>query len=155
MAIRAEIKLDQSSLLQANKLLDQIDEMVRGPAITQVMRGIGLQIRRDVRESLPKPGYPGDKPELKPLRDTLNVKVKNYQGGSTKVMVVGYAWPTGAHGQPLEAGHEKYLWGELIEGSPVDPHPYMAEVVLLTRNTQSQQLIDGARRALEKIKGNG
>lgn len=140
---------------QAERLLDQIDEMVRGPAITNVLRGVGNQIKSDVREVLPKPGYPGDKPQFTPLRDTMRVKVKNYANGAIKVMVTGYDWPEGAHGQPLEAGHEKWLWGEHIESSPVDPHPYVGEVVKLTRVTQSQRLIDGARKALAKAKGNG
>ena len=150
--VKASISLDPSAMRQATRILDNIEEMVRGPAITTVLRGIGNQIKSDVRAVLPKPGYPGDKPGFKPLRDTMLVKVKNYSGGATKVLVTGYAWPAGAHGQPLEAGHEKYLWGEHIEGSPVDPHPYMAEVVAAGQVQYDRTLIEGARKALEKAK---
>ena len=105
MGVKADIGIDPSSLRQAERILDQIEQMVRGPAITNVLRGVGNQIKSDVREVLPKPGYPGDKEGLTPLRDTMLVKVKNYSNGAVKVLVTGYRWPEGAHGQPLEAGH--------------------------------------------------
>lgn len=152
---KMKIFLDPSALRQAERMLDQIDAIARGPQLTKVLRSVGEQIRRDVKAVLPKPGYPGDKPELKPLRDTIAVKVENYRGGMTKVLVVGYGWPAGAHGQPLEAGHEKWLWGEHIADSPVDPYPYFREVVQLTQVTQSQRLIDQARKELAKAKGTG
>src|SRR6185503_1924540 len=53
---------------------------------------------------LPKPGYPGDKPELKPLRDATAVKVKEYPNG-TIVALVGYEWGAGSHGHNVEEGH--------------------------------------------------
>ena len=147
-------------------MLEQIDGLVRGPAMNKVLRGVGEQIKRDTRAVLPKPGYPGDKPEFKPLRDTLVVKVVNYRGGEVKVLIVGYGMPRSMseasasikgrpfnHGAPLEGGHEKWLWGEHIEGSPVDAYPYLKEVVRLTRVSQSQKFIDGARAALAKARG--
>jgi len=138
---------------QATRLLEQIDGLVRGPAINKVLKSVGDQIIRDTKAVLPKPGYPGDKVGLKPLRDTLKAKVLNYRGGEIKVLVVGYEVPSGAHGSPLELGHEKWLWGEHIEGSPVEPHPYLKEVVKLTKVTQNRAMIEGARAALNRLKG--
>jgi hypothetical protein len=154
MAGKAEIKLDDASMKSALGILDQIDEMVRGPAITQVLRSVGTQIKNDVRAVLPKPGYPGDKPQFKPLRDSLKVKVKNYDGGAIKVMITGYEWPAGAHGQPLEAGHEKVLWGRPT-GEQVDPHAFLGDVVRSGQASQSRQLIEGARKVLARIKAKG
>ena len=163
---KMRISLDPSADRQATRLLEQIDALVRGPAINKVLKGVGEQIKRDTRAILPKPGYPGDKPELKPLRDSLAVKVVSYRGGEIKVLIVGYTRPKSMadatatikgrpfnHGAPLEGGHEKWLWGEHIEGSPVDAYPYLKEVVQLTRVTQSQTLINGARAALAKARG--
>jgi hypothetical protein len=59
-------------------------------------------------EMLPKPGYPGDRPKLKALRDTITVKTAEYVAGNGRTMVfglVGYAWGAGSHGHPVEHGH--------------------------------------------------
>jgi len=100
------ISIDPRSIRAADNLLKAIEESARGAAIGRVMRSAGQVVRDRVREVLPRPGYPGDKPELKPLRDTVAVKVKNYQGGFYKVLIVGYALPAGAHGHLVEFGHD-------------------------------------------------
>jgi hypothetical protein len=147
---RIKIYLHPDATREVDRLLMQIDALSRGPAITKVLRDVGNHIKKSLREILPKPGYPGDKPELVPLRDTVKVKIKNYQGGAVKVMIVGYENPEGAHGHLVEFGHEKWLWGEFIENSPVDPHPYLQTAINMTANTRNQVFIDGARAALAK-----
>jgi len=72
IAIQVDAKADQ----QATAILQQIDDLIRGPAITGTLRKMGEQIKREVKAVLPKPGYPGDKEGYKPLRDTLSVRVK-------------------------------------------------------------------------------
>ena len=139
----------------AEGILNQIQELVQGPAISRTLRSVGELIKADVVTVLPKPGYPGDKPEFKPLRETMLVRVKSYDRGATKVLVVGYAWPEGAHGQPLEAGHEKFVWGKHIVGSPVVAKPYMGDVVERTGASRGAQLVDGARKVLARVKGTG
>jgi len=145
-----EIKLDESAMKQAEALLMQIPELARGPGINQALREVGNLVKNAVRTLLPKPGYPGDKPGLKPLRDTVKVKIVNYKGGQIKVMIVGYAYPAGAHGHLVEFGHEKWLWGEYIANSPVDPHPYMQTAIDQTKPMHNQVFINGARKALAK-----
>lgn len=61
-------------------------------------------VARDARKLIPKPGYPGDKPEFKPLRNTIRVAVRDY--GRTWYGAVGPAYPAGAHGH-LVAGFRR------------------------------------------------
>lgn len=157
---RIKIYLHPDADRQVHALLMQIDALSRGPAITKVLRDVGNHIKKSLREILPKPGYPGDKTYRTdkdgktvlavPLRDTVKVKIVNYRGGEIKVMIVGYENPEGAHGHLVEFGHEKWLWGEFIENSPVDPHPYLQTAINMTANTRNQVFIDGARAALAK-----
>jgi Bacteriophage HK97-gp10, putative tail-component len=100
------IFIDPKSIADADNLLKAIGEHARGAAITRVLKAAGQQLVDELKSVLPKPGYPGDKPSLKPLRDTVAMKVKNYQSGFFKVLIVGYAWPAGNHGNLVEFGHD-------------------------------------------------
>lgn len=153
---RIKIEVDKRAELEATKLLEQIDDLVRGPAITGTLRNMGNAIKRDVREVLPKPGYPGDKEEYKPLRDSLSVRIKQYDraGKIIRVMVVGYRWPQGAHGQPLEAGHIIANQHGVHDGF-VEPRPFLEDTVQSSQERQSQMLIEGARKMLAKARARG
>jgi hypothetical protein len=146
------IYIDPSAARQADRMLSQIEAQARGAAIDRVLRDAGNLLKKTVREILPKPGYPGDKEGLKPLRDTVTVKVKNYQGGFFKVLIVGYALPAGAHGHLVEFGHEKVLWGEPIEGSPVEGKGYFTTAVQMAQPQISTTILAGARREAEKVR---
>jgi hypothetical protein len=153
---RIKIEVDKQAELAATKLLEQIDDLVRGPAITGTLRSMGNAVKKEVQEVLPKPGYPGDKPEYKPLRDTLSVRVKSYDRGGkiVKVLVVGYRWPEGAHGQPLEAGHKiANQYGQ--HDGMVEPRAFIAETVERTKPSQAAALLDGARKMLAKVQSKG
>jgi hypothetical protein len=54
------------------------------------------------KKLVPKPGYPGDKPQYKPLRDTLKVASRTMRPGSTWYGMVGPQYPAGAHGHLVE-----------------------------------------------------
>lgn len=84
--------------------LSKIDLMSKSKAVTSGMRKALNVPKRRLKGDLPKPGYPGDKPGLKPLRETPSVSVKHY-GSGVVLGVLGYAQPTGAHGMLLELGH--------------------------------------------------
>lgn len=152
----AKFSINESDQRQAERMLDQLAEEVRGPEITRALRAVGNKIKSTVRGMIPPPGYPGDKPEYKPLRDSVGVFIRRYRRGEVIAMVVGYRWPEGAHGQPLEAGHEKWLWGEPpVDGDPVVPYPYLQEAVDMNSVTISREIVNSARRSLARIKGNG
>lgn len=131
--IQASIEIDKNSWDAADAMLAKILAGARGPTVDKGLRKIGNQIKSQTKSILPKPGYPGDKPGMKPLRETLKVKVVNYRGGEIKVMVVGYKYSRipgegGNHGHLLEGGHKKVLWGRRTD-EMVEPHEYMIRVV--------------------------
>lgn len=131
--IQASIEIDKSTWDAADKLLSKVDMAVRGKAVDQGLRKIGNSVKSQTRSILPKPGYPGDKPGLRPLRETLKVKIINYKDGAVKVMVVGYTYSRtpgqgGNHGHLLEGGHKKVLWGRRTD-EMVQPYEYIIKVV--------------------------
>ena len=85
-------------------------------------------VKTRVQETLPKPGYPGDRShdkdgfKLKPLRDTVEVRFKDY-GNGIFVVIVGYGYPAGSHGHLAEAGHQMVAGGRIRKGyrDTVDP----------------------------------
>jgi hypothetical protein len=124
------------------------------------MRKVGNGIKSQTKAILPKPGYPGDKPEMKPLRETLKVKVKNYNGGAIKVMVVGYSYSRtkgqgGNHGHLVEGGHDIVIGGSKKKGGTVighvKPHEYMIRITNSTKTQQQTTLITGITAAMKKV----
>lgn len=83
----------------------------RGTALRAGLRAAGNAVKQRLRQILPKPGYPGDKPGLTALRDTVSVKLKEYQLGRVVVAVVGYEWGAGSHGHLVELGHDLVIGG--------------------------------------------
>lgn len=152
--VRGKIEIDEASFKEATKLLEQVGESARNAEITRALRNAGNLIKNEARNRLPKPGYPGDVEGLKPLRDMISVKITSYQDGSIKVATTGYSMAA-HHGHLVEDGHEKWLWGEHIENSPVDPYPYIEESVEATKGTVAQSLIESARRSFNRALAKG
>ncbi len=138
--------------------------------ITRGMRRAGGFVVKGVAERLPLPGYPGDKPELKPLRETLGVVTKQY--GGKFVAVVGYRYPAGAHGHAVEAGHRIAKGGTLISRTRKTPPrskrtgergmgtvagfvPGRWDIRDVARDTADQQqaaIIEGVKEAIEEAR---
>lgn len=100
----ATIDISASKELEAELL--RLEAAARSPALIRGLRAGGAVVAKRLRQILPKPGYPGDKPGFKPLRDTVKAQVKEYQQGSVVVAVVGYEWGAGSHGHLVEYGHD-------------------------------------------------
>lgn len=145
MANNKALHIDPASEKAALAILDKIEQHARGRAMTRVMQAAGEVVRREVRNIVPKPGYPGDKPGLKPLRETVAVRIRNYQGGFFKVMLVGYQYPAGAHGHLVEDGHEKVLWGVRTSGQVEGKH-YFQMAVKRTEGAVNLAILNGAQR---------
>jgi len=146
------LHIDPASEKAALALLDKIEQHARGPAMNRVLKAAGEVVKREMQAIVPKPGYPGDKPGLKPLRDTVAVRVRNYQGGFYKVMLVGPSYPAGAHGHLVEDGQEKVLWGR-VTGEFVEGKKYFSIAVDRTKAAVDQAIISGAQReASQEIK---
>lgn len=148
--IQRTIQPDEQTFREADSLLVAIDKQYRGKAVDQVLRKIGKKIASKTRAILPAPGYPGDKPGLKPLRETLKTKVVSYQDGSVKVAVVGYTYSRtpgegGNHGHLLEGGHVKVLWGRRTN-EMVQPYEYLIKVVESSKQESHQIMVTGLQQ---------
>lgn len=69
---------------------------LRGTVIKAGLRKGGRKLINRAKEIVPPPGYPGDDPELKPLRETLAVEIRDGKVGP--YAVCGPKYPAGAHG---------------------------------------------------------
>lgn len=119
-AIRLEI---------SDETWDQVDKELanleligtqRSGAVKKGLHAAGKIVETRVKESLPLPGYPGDKKGLTPLRDTTRTKVIDY-GNGIFVVIVGYESVAGAHGHNVEAGHRIAKGGTLVNPNRTTP----------------------------------
>lgn len=98
------VLIDEDVFRRIEADLGKIEFFRRSGAMRTAMLDVGNVVKKQTKDKLPMADYPGDKAGLKPLRDTLTTKVVEYEGGKTVVMV-GYAYPAGAHGHLVEEGH--------------------------------------------------
>lgn len=114
-----KVSISEQGWSEAAALMERLPIAVRGKELQSALRkGLGL-VRTRARQLVPKPGYPGDKAGLKPLRDTIGLIMRKYQGGSVIAGVVGPEYPAGAHGHLVEHGHK------IATGGTVPGYPYM------------------------------
>lgn len=118
--MQVSLELNTEVFAQIDKELAGLPMLSRMPAIKKGLRNAGNVVRARVRETLPKPGYPGDKPGLKALRDTVRTVVKEYPSGAV-VAVVGYEWGAGSHGHNVEEGHRIAKGGTLVNPNRKTP----------------------------------
>lgn len=157
--VQGSIEADKATWDAADKILAKLDMAVRGPAINTALRKVGNGIKSKTKAILPKPGYPGDKPDMVPLRETLKVKVKEYEGGKIKVGIVGYTYSRekgkgGNHGHLLEGGHIKVLWGRRVGGF-VKAYEYMIRICKTTKPEQNATIINSIAGTLTKAATGG
>lgn len=114
MTAQVRIEISDEFFQEIDQQLSRLGAIQRQPALQAgIRKGLGV-IKQRVRQILPKPGYPGDKPNKKALRDTLQIKVKEYgNDGRYIVGVVGYSWGAGSHGHIVEHGHRIATGGKL------------------------------------------
>lgn len=121
------VQLTGTTIEEIDKLLGEVEIEVRQSLLSRSLRS-GLTITRRVAKAiLPKPGYPGDKPGLAPLRDAVQIKVKTYPSGIV-VGMIGYRWPEGAHGHLPEDGHRIVIRG-VDTGKISEAKKYLAKSV--------------------------
>lgn len=103
---------------EVDKQLAQLPLELRATALRAGLNAAGQVVINRAKELVPKPGYPGDKPEYKPLRDTIGKLVKVY--GDIWVAIVGPQRPAGAHGHLVERGTKPH---EIIASAYVSSVP--------------------------------
>ena len=125
--------------------LERLPIEVRGPELEKAIRKSLNRIKTRAKQLVPPPGYPGDKPGKKPLRDTIGVVLRRYKGGAVIAGVVGPEYPAGAHGHLVEHGtapHGKH------PGSK--PHPFMAPAVADVAPHIESDIVAALQKAAEK-----
>jgi len=130
-----EVKINESEFTAANALLAKVDKQLRGKAVEESLHRAAQVVVDAAKVEVPQPGYPGDKPGLKPLRDTISHEVRSYSSG-TFVAIVGAQWPAGAHAMLVEKGHEIWL--------PSPPYTAGASTVNTGRRTEADPWLERA-----------
>jgi hypothetical protein len=128
-------------------LLARLPYELRGKYLVAGIRAGLSAVKKRAKQLVPEPGYPGDKPGLKPLRDTIGSAVREY--GDVVVGVVGPEYPAGAHGHLVEHGHKEVLWG-VRTGDFVEGAPFMEPAVDSTLEEQKAAVERRIKAGIEK-----
>lgn len=147
------VQLDDDFLDGIDRELAQLEMLARSPVLKAGMKDAGEIVEQRLQEVLPKPGYPGDKPELTPLRDATATKVVEYQDEGKIVSITGYDYTAGGqHGHLVEAGHEKVLWGVEIGGF-VEGRHYLEDAAKATESQQEAAITGAIESAIAAATG--
>jgi len=130
-----EVKISESEFAEANALLQKVDQEMRRKAVPESLERAAKVVVDAAKVEVPQPGYPGDKPGKKPLRDTIAHEVRGYPSG-TVVAVVGAQYPAGAHAHLVEKGHEIWL--------PSPPYTKGADSVSTGRRSEADPWLERA-----------
>jgi len=144
----AVVQITGAEAIEAD--LSRIPLELRGTAMRSGLRAAGTLVVRRAKQLVPQPGYPGDKPEFKPLRDTLGVEVRAYE--NAMVAVVGPKRPAGSHGHLVEYSHMHYAHGQPT-GIRTKATPFIGPAVKETKLRQMAAVQRVVKRAVEKAIG--
>lgn len=148
--VHNELRLDEKSIRRLDRVLSQIAIELRARELEKATRKGGNVIARAMRRKAPKPGYPGDKPDLKPLKNTIGVVIRRYGRRFVRlVAMIGPQYPAGAHGHLVEFGHEEVLFGERT-GRRVPPHPFARPAFDESRQKAMNEIIRALIRFIRK-----
>jgi hypothetical protein len=148
-SVHVEIHFDESVL----ESLQLLPGMERYLGLTMAFRRAGQVVAKRARSLCPPPGYKGDKPGFKPLRDTIGVVVRHYP--NVLAIYVGPQYPTGAHGHLVEYGHwlvrknKKTGTRKVIRW--VEARPFMRPAVDETREEQQEAIVNQLKRHIESV----
>ena len=130
-----ELKIDDSEWLKAEALLQRVDRELRQEAVEESLEKASKIVEEEAKRQAPPPGYPGDKPRKKPLRDTISHKIEKYQSGNI-VSIVGPQYPAGAHAHLVHEGHEIWV--------PKPPFTEGADTERTGQRTQPDKFLERA-----------
>ena len=142
------------------KALKAIELQYRTVAIGKAARAAGNVVKKKAKQLVPV-GDPQHKPGIKPLKDSITVKVKSYGDGIRQVAIVGARRPQGNHDHLIEYGHWIRRRGKKGEGpgqwygARVEGKEYMAPAADTTRNEQRQAIVEALQKIVRQHKKNG
>lgn len=151
MTATVTLKISKEEFERIDKQLAGLPMLSRMPAIKKGLRARGKVVEKRLKQTLPPPGYPGDKPGLKPLRDTTATKVKEYPRGAV-VAIVGFESGAGSHGHFVEEGHRMVTRSGKTVGFVPGGH-YLAHAVAATESEQSSAMESVIAEAIAEAKG--
>jgi len=169
------ITLQFDNLAEVDQLLGRLPVELRRSAYERGLRdAAGLVVRR-AKELCPPAGYPGDKPGLKALRETIGYVLRAY--GDIYVAVVGPQRPAGAHGHLVEYGTRQHeivagssrkaatgkkalaradvnvIFGRRVSHPGSRATPFLRPAAEDTRSAQERRLVEAISRAIAKLTG--
>ena len=103
------VEINEAEWANAHRLLDAVDRSVRKAATEEALKKASEVVVHAAKREVPQPGYPGDDPSKKPLRDTIAFVVREYEQTGTFVAVIGPQYPAGAHAHLVHEGHDIWL----------------------------------------------
>lgn len=146
----AAITTDLREFGDTAALLTQMDVLLRGKALTDALKKAGKPVVARAKSLAPVGGArKGQKAGKKHLRDTITLAARDY--GETKVLVVGPAYPAGAHGHLVEFGsvdRERKSGGST---GRMPPQPFLRPAVEATRSEQNAAFIGELQRHIEQV----
>jgi len=141
-----------------DKQLAQLPIEIRGKTLKDAMKKAAQVIVSRARDLVPPPGYPGDKPELKPLRDSIVAK-----GSSARDTTSGLVKAAGQHSHLVEGAYFKDgVWINVdvrhtSYGSPtgtiLKKHPFIQPAEEQTKSQQLAAIREGVSLAVKKATG--
>lgn len=167
-----KVRVSMETWDKADALLGRLPILVRGSELSKALTKGGSVVVRRARQLVTPPGYPGDKPDKKPLRDTISTVIRQYKNGMF-VLVIGPQYPAGAHGHLVEFGHRIASGGTLtplanrprrtapksklpgrtgkgITVGIVPPHPFMEPAFQDTKDQIEPLIISALQKAVAK-----
>lgn len=144
-------------IVQDDKILQELESLQgaeRLLGLTNALRKSGRVVQKKAKALCPPPGYPRDKPDRKPLRETIGVVTRNYP--TAVVVYVGPQYPAGAHGHLVEFGHwlvrksKKTGQKKIIKW--VNAKPFMRPAADETKNEQHTVIVTSLRNSVTTIR---
>lgn len=151
-SVHFSLQIDKASWARMDSLLSKLALEMRQRHVKRAVAKGARVVARAMRQRCPKPGYPGDKPQYKPLRDTISVVVREY--GKRTHATIGPAYPAGSHGHLVEFGHEEILFGKKT-GNRVPPHPFARPAFDESKGKATQAIVESLSSDLLKTRAHG
>jgi len=147
-----------SGFTEVDKQLAQLPIELRGKTLKAAMKKAAQVIASRARVLVPPPGYPGDKPGFKPLRETIVAK-----GSSSRDTTTGQVRAAGQHSHLVEGAYFKN--GQWINvdvrhtshgqktGTILAKHPFIQPAEEHTKSAQEAAIRAGVAAAVKKATG--
>lgn len=144
-----EVILEQLPLAMRGKELERA--LKAGGRVAQrkakAVAPVGLESNRQLWSAKTKAQRQG----RKQLKDTIALKYKEY--GETRVLMVGPAYPAGAHGHLVEDGHQAVFWGR-PSNAFIPGKKWFSAAIDSTQTQQHAAIVGSLERAAERITRN-